>query len=372
MYNHLLKTNIIRCCCIITALIIVVTCLPISAFATVALPKAPPSKPNYINVSRAGNHALKLQWGKVSDADGYEIYRYNKISKTWKKVKTIKNIKTVKWTNKKLKSNAKYTYKIRSYKKSSQGKVYSKFSYKVSAVPYTKSYAKVNAGKIKPAKATYEIGIGEAVKITGKALPSSAAKKQGKKVLSEKTRLWIVPSGYVKKKGSNKVVGRTFGKADVYLMAHNGYKKRVNVQVVDFAKPKKWINLDEVDSYPRQFIKDYKKDIAETASYFSTHWPEDGGHLYLDKETGEIVNSDGLDISGIETALENIIIDSPYLISVHVYYKGAVEFNIFYGPYTHYVLSYSSHVDYSEKELEGSGWSKVASHWRFRMMPPGV
>jgi hypothetical protein len=122
-------------------------------------------------------------------------------------------------------------------------------------------------------------------------------------------------------------------------------------------------------------MKDYKKDITEVASYFSTHWPKYGGYLYLDRETGEMDNSDGLDISEIETTLENIITDSPYTIGINVDSRGGVEFSIFYGSdknYVEYVLDYSGYVDYSEKELEGSGWSRVASHWRFKMMPPRI
>ena len=70
---------------------------------------------------------ITLKWSAVSNADGYEIYFYNRKSKSYKKVKTVtgKNTKTV---VKNLISGTVYKCKVRAYRNTTQGKVYGSYS----------------------------------------------------------------------------------------------------------------------------------------------------------------------------------------------------------------------------------------------------
>lgn len=77
---------------------------------------------------KAGKKKVTLKWKKVSDADGYVIYRSTKKNKGFKKVKTIKNVSTIKWVNTKLKANKKYYYKVRAYKVVDGKRIYTKYS----------------------------------------------------------------------------------------------------------------------------------------------------------------------------------------------------------------------------------------------------
>ncbi|MBQ6440400.1 MAG: hypothetical protein IJJ06_09800 [Mogibacterium sp.] len=73
--------------------------------------------------------SVTLKWKKVSGAKGYVVYRSTKKSSGFKAVKTFKKGSTVKFTNKKLKKNKTYYYKIRAYKLNSKGKkVFGKYS----------------------------------------------------------------------------------------------------------------------------------------------------------------------------------------------------------------------------------------------------
>ena len=87
-------------------------------------------KPDKTTIKKltAKKKAITVKWKKQSDATGYKIYRATKEKGKYKVVKTIKKNTTVKWTNKKLKSGKKYFYKIKVYKTSKGGKVYSTFS----------------------------------------------------------------------------------------------------------------------------------------------------------------------------------------------------------------------------------------------------
>ena len=76
----------------------------------------------------AKKKAIIVKWTKKADATGYVIYRATKKTGKYKAVKTITKKATTKWANKKLKSGKKYFYKIKVYKASKGGKVYSTFS----------------------------------------------------------------------------------------------------------------------------------------------------------------------------------------------------------------------------------------------------
>ena len=88
--------------------------------------KVTPNKVENVVAKTSGSTKVKLSWDKVS-VTGYEIYRSTD-QKKWTKVTTITKSKTVNYTNKKLKSNKKYYYKIRAYKTVNRKKVYGKYS----------------------------------------------------------------------------------------------------------------------------------------------------------------------------------------------------------------------------------------------------
>lgn len=87
-----------------------------------------PSKVKSFKAVRKGTKKAKLTWKKVSGATGYEIYRSTKKSKGFKKIKTISKVKTVSYTDKKIKANKYYYYKIRCYWKKGDVTVYSGYS----------------------------------------------------------------------------------------------------------------------------------------------------------------------------------------------------------------------------------------------------
>lgn len=82
-------------------------------------------------VSSKTSSSIKLIWTKNSNASGYELERYNSGSKKYKKIATLKNT-TTSYTNKALKSNSTYKYRIRSYKTVNGKKYYSSYSSVVS------------------------------------------------------------------------------------------------------------------------------------------------------------------------------------------------------------------------------------------------
>ena len=87
-----------------------------------------PIAPKMKNVKKSGAKALKLNWGKVAGASGYEIFVSTSKNGKYKKITTITKGKIVTYTNGKLKSKKTYYYKMRAYTKVKNKKVYGGYS----------------------------------------------------------------------------------------------------------------------------------------------------------------------------------------------------------------------------------------------------
>lgn len=83
----------------------------------------------------AGKKSVKNTWNRVKGAQGYEIHRAARAKGPYKNVKTIKNGKTVAWTDKGLKEQQNYYYKVRAYRTVDDEKEYGKFSAAQNAAP---------------------------------------------------------------------------------------------------------------------------------------------------------------------------------------------------------------------------------------------
>lgn len=79
-------------------------------------------------ISSTTSSSIKLSWSKVSDADGYIIYRSTSKNGTYTKIKDITKNSTLNYTDSNLSSNKKYYYKIKSFKTSEKEKYYSYYS----------------------------------------------------------------------------------------------------------------------------------------------------------------------------------------------------------------------------------------------------
>lgn len=107
---------------IILCAVVAISCLSFSVSAKKVKVTAPKIK----SVTNTDIDTQKIKWTKVSGVKGYQLYCKAGSGK-FKKIKTLgKN--TTSFTNKKLKEETKYFYKVRAYKKVSGKTKYSKFS----------------------------------------------------------------------------------------------------------------------------------------------------------------------------------------------------------------------------------------------------
>lgn len=88
------------------------------------------SKVTKVKAANKKKKTAVITWKKVSGASGYRVYRSTQKNGKYKLVKTAKGNKTVTYTNKKLKKNQKYYYKVRAYRTVSGKKVFGAYSSK--------------------------------------------------------------------------------------------------------------------------------------------------------------------------------------------------------------------------------------------------
>lgn len=77
---------------------------------------------------KAKENQAVIQWKKVKNANGYELYMSAKKNSGYKKIATITKASTVKYTKKKLTTGKTYYFKVRTYRKVGGKKVYSSYS----------------------------------------------------------------------------------------------------------------------------------------------------------------------------------------------------------------------------------------------------
>ena len=87
-----------------------------------------PTKVNNLKITDKTISTLKLEWEKVEDITGYEIYRSDSNTDTYKLIKTIDDSSTLTYTDSNLASDMEYSYKIKAFKKSSSNTFYGSYS----------------------------------------------------------------------------------------------------------------------------------------------------------------------------------------------------------------------------------------------------
>ena len=94
-----------------------------------------PARASITKITNPNFSQLKVEWKKVGNVSGYEVYRSKIKNGTYTKVKTVENPTTLSYTNGGLQTGTKYYYKVRAYKNVDSKKVYGTFSPIVSATP---------------------------------------------------------------------------------------------------------------------------------------------------------------------------------------------------------------------------------------------
>ena len=178
---------------------------------------------------------LAIRWTRFKGAAGYDIFfaKCNKKGKktVCKKVKSIKGNKKFKWIKTGLKKRSDYKAYVRAYVKKNGKKKY------VSKSPVMRAYTGngtkkfTNAKSVKVKKAKVTLKKGKSFKIKAKVTKVKKGKKLMPKdhVATLRYRSTNKKVATVSKKG--KIKAKSPGTCKIYVYAHNGVSKTINVTV---------------------------------------------------------------------------------------------------------------------------------------------
>lgn len=186
-------------------------------------------------VSQTGKK-ISIRWGKVTGADGYQVYvAYCGKKFTAKPAKTVKSASVTKASVEKIngkKLNLKKNYKvyITAYKTVNGKKVIIGKTL-VCHIVGKNNKAYTNVKGIKLAKSKFTLKKGKTAKIKAKAVLVDKKKKQLSNAHAKQFRYATSNKkvATVSKEGKIKAVGK--GSCTIYVYARNGYAKKVKVKV---------------------------------------------------------------------------------------------------------------------------------------------
>jgi hypothetical protein len=183
------------------------------------------------------------------------------------------------------------------------------------------------------------------------------------------------------------VAGRRTGRYHVFALAHNGNVKNVTVDVVDYARPERWRDLDEVVSIPitetvmADFIL-YSGDLLkDVVSYLAAHGEYAGDLTKITLGPGDTLKQDGnMPLADIEEDAVRLFKSAPEDAYMEIW---ATEHGVTIriraadniGPIV-YTIKYRIQKDYTKEEVENyentsDNWVHIASHWYYMMQQFG-
>lgn len=162
-----------------------------------------PATPKISAVTNSAYNKLKVSWGKLSDCDGYILYRSLKESSGWSRVANISDPATVTYTDTVPDCGVTYYYTIRAYWKTSSGYVYGKYNTGVggNTLPTTPAIKKVTSAGYNSLKITWD----EVTEAHGYRLYRSETKTGGWKAVKD-----ITPGTTTLYKNTKLTTGKTY------------------------------------------------------------------------------------------------------------------------------------------------------------------
>ena len=324
------------------------------------------SAPNNIRAIRKSNTAVRLEWKGVPEGDGYIIYRYKRSTKKYGKIHTVKGTKAgkwMKWTDKRLKMNTVYKYKIASYRIIDGKRQISNVSDWVSAKTYKRNNRRINARAPELSPKSVYLGLRSSKEISS-YVPAAKYGKNKKKVSFSKKVRWYSSDASVATVNKKGVItaGIKPGSCYVYAKAHNGLRAKVRVTVKNYARVKEYYGqyLNEDDIY--LLVTEYRTPMQNIAEYYSINRLPRGKiiEFTLNDEAEVVTTPANADIGNLRKDIETLLVDFPYFIDIKVH-CDSVDFILRKEDNVKTVPGYV----YFYFDNDCSEWLyQAASHWR--------
>ena len=187
-----------------------------------------------LKISQTGSK-IGIKWGKVAEADGYDVYVAYCGKKFGKAVRTVNKNSTTSVTVKKIngkKINLKKNYKVyvAAYKMT-DGKKEILAKTITGHVVGRKNTKYSNAKKITLSKSKYSVKVGKTVKVRAKTVLVEKGKKQLSNAHAAEFRYASSDKNIATVNKNGKIKGVAKGTCTIYVYSRNGYAKKVSVTV---------------------------------------------------------------------------------------------------------------------------------------------
>ena len=368
--NHLFQKQLLYTIIFFTAVILCLNC-PQETHAANNLPV-----PDRLVATKKSETSIRLKWKACEKVDGYYVYRYNKKKGKYIKIKKIEGAKRHTWVDKNRKPNKLYRYKVASYKKKKK----SKKSYEVSAMSYGRNARTVNAEDVdigiedQDENGNYYLEIGicdrEELQMYTNIHGDNSVKYYAADAISNKL-IWKSsdPSlASVDQTGAITTYEKE-GKCEITARAHNGVTGRINLTVVNYARPKSFPYYDGTYPDVNRMLMEYGENLFNIATYFTIKGKEGVyGRIEMDEEENIIGYPDFDNIESIYSDMENILKNYPAVVRID-YGKGVAHFEIVYGGSGGW-----TRIDYLAKnDFSNYPGGRIAPHWAVtNFVPEGI
>ena len=333
--------------------------------------------PAKVRVRSSESKRLKMTWNKVEKADGYQIYEYKKSNKKFVKVADVGS-KAKSWKSRNTKKE--HIYKIRAYRKIGKKKVYSNFSYPVSAIPYKKNARQVNSGRLGFKEDVLDMSVHQCLTPTLKVKVSRYAANE-KAQIYDSTIRWSSSDETIAKVDENGAIttqGKE-GNCKIYARAHNGNVTWIKVYAEDYATNVKFENVQAMMDDMKDLINNYQTEIEQIAAYFEKNKAEHPNEIQemtftlndeRTKVTGEVTNGSKLEYKDVENAMLRVLQSFPGDMEIFVT-DGVVCFRLWSSP--RYIdLNYAFvNIDDFEEMIDVSIYDfRAADRWTYSYTGP--
>lgn len=181
--------------------------------------------------------SIKVTWGKVSQADGYDIF-VQKCGKQFNSKSLVKSVKGASVTSatiskaagKKLNTSGNYKVRVKAYSMVNGKKKYIGNSL-ILHIAGKKSSKYTNTEKIKVTKTSYTLKKGKTAKISAKVVKQSSSKKLLPTSHTARLRYWSTNTAIATVTSNGKVKAKAKGTCYIYVVAADGVYKAVKIKV---------------------------------------------------------------------------------------------------------------------------------------------
>ncbi len=182
-----------------------------------------------------GKRGMKFTWTKVEGASGYDIFfakcNTSKKKHAYKLVKTVKGNKTFKWTKKGLNTKTAYKAYVKAYMMENGKKTYIAASPPIHAYSSGGSNTHTNAKDVTVNKTKVTLKENGTFKVKAKVTKLEKGKKLISTQHTAKLRYLSSDGEVATVSRTGRIKAKAEGSCRIYVLAHNGIYKKINVQV---------------------------------------------------------------------------------------------------------------------------------------------